>query len=277
MRMPLSSCWFKNAGRLMALSVGGRIRALGFMAVAVLTAVQSNGAEAKGVCVQPVPRAVVKLLERVQASSMQLGSALGTVNYLVSQYCLDQTEIPITDMTENVGSGCTMQSGLLNRERVYWADCSAGSLAALIRSFPAAIASGSSPGIGTGGPFVPPTITPALATPPPGRWKHNDSVVALNARENDRTFVYQEPRPGMAAQGVKPGETLFVGKFKSMRYEGVAYIFSKKCGKKPYQVSGPVSSDYREVILSGKAPRFGTNCEDAGSVDDVLRFVWEEL
>jgi hypothetical protein len=98
-------------------------------------------------------------------------------------------------------------------------------------------------------------------------WDHNGSVMVLRAKGQVRRFHYHQPREGMRQAGVSQGTLLFKGRRHGDRYSGTAYVFSKKCGAVPYQVSGSVSDDQRRVELSGAAPVIGQNCS-------VLRYEW---
>src|SRR5437762_1384336 len=80
-------------------------------------------------------------------------------------------------------------------------------------------------------------------------WNHNGSSMSLVASGRSRTFIYENPRAGMREVGVGPGTVLFKGVRNGSKYSGTAYVFSKRCGAQPYQVSGDVSADDREVDL----------------------------
>ena len=108
--------------------------------------------------------------------------------------------------------------------------------------------------------------------PQPTLWEHNGSVVYLVARGSPREFYYKEPRPGMLEAGARPGSLLFRGTSESGRYVGTAFIFDRRCGQIPYQVSGPILDDYQRVVLTGQAPRVGANCSIRGYLADTLEF-----
>jgi clan AA aspartic protease (TIGR02281 family) len=110
------------------------------------------------------------------------------------------------------------------------------------------------------------------AAPQPTVWDHNGSVVYLVARGSSREFYYKEPRPGMLEAGARPGSLLFRGTSEGGRYVGTAFIFDRRCGQFPYQVSGPILDDYERVVLTGQAPRVGANCSIRGYLADTLEF-----
>ena len=102
-------------------------------------------------------------------------------------------------------------------------------------------------------------------------WNHNGSVMHLVTSGPKREFVYESPRQGMLDAGATPGTLLFSGELVDGQYVGTAYIFSRKCGKYPYQVAGRAESDGR-VVLRGDAPRVNANCQIEGYKHDVLEF-----
>jgi hypothetical protein len=103
------------------------------------------------------------------------------------------------------------------------------------------------------------------------RWDHNGSLVSLRAEGNTRTFVYDEPRAGIAAVGVRPGTILFKGEVVDGRYFGTAHIFTPACGAFPYAVEGMALGGER-VRLRGRAPRVDKSCRVIGYIDDILEF-----
>ena len=123
-----------------------------------------------------------------------------------------------------------------------------------------------------------PTPTAALPQPPAipfaGRtlWNHNGSVVSLAVSGNERRFYYQVPRQAMAEQGVKTNTLLFSGTLSGSNYRGTAYLFSRKCGSRPYTVEGPIVDDGRRVVLRGQATRIDANCQVIGTIVDEIVF-----
>src|SRR6187549_308717 len=106
-------------------------------------------------------------------------------------------------------------------------------------------------------------------------WNHNGSVMRLRADGDRRTFVYEQPRAGIASQGVERGTVLFEGSIsgEAGNYTGTAYVFSARCGKQAYAVTGELQDDGRRISLSGEAPRRDSStCAVQGSRDDDLVF-----
>ncbi|MEM8627858.1 MAG: hypothetical protein AAGF32_07960, partial [Pseudomonadota bacterium] len=103
-------------------------------------------------------------------------------------------------------------------------------------------------------------------------WDHNGSEMRLESDGRTRRFVYQRPRPGMQAAGARPGDILFEGQRTGSNYAGTAYIFSKRCGKSAYAVAGSVQRGEKRVVLKGRAPRLGNNCQRTGMRADTLVF-----
>ena len=103
-------------------------------------------------------------------------------------------------------------------------------------------------------------------------WNHNGSVMRLEAEGNMRRFVYEEPRPGMVRQGARPGDVVFEGERNRMTYSGTAYIYSRRCGRVAYPVTGNVAADQRAVVMLGQAPRLDRNCNVKSHRRDRLSF-----
>jgi hypothetical protein len=107
---------------------------------------------------------------------------------------------------------------------------------------------------------------------PANVWNHNGSTVYLVSKGQLREFFYQEPRQGLRDIGVVSGTRLFVGRSIDSRYEGTAFIFNRKCGQIPYQVSGPILDEYRRVVLEGSAPVVGSDCKVQATTPSTLEF-----
>jgi hypothetical protein len=103
-------------------------------------------------------------------------------------------------------------------------------------------------------------------------WEHNGSTLYLIADGATRQFHYNAPRAGMRQAGARPGALLFTGRSINGRYVGTAYIFNRRCGQLPYQVSGPILDNYERVVLTGQAPRVDAYCNILGSYTDILEF-----
>jgi len=110
------------------------------------------------------------------------------------------------------------------------------------------------------------------SSPEPTLWDHGGSVVYLIANGSMREFHYKEPRQGMLDAGARRGSLLFRGKSENGQYVGTAFIFDRRCGQFPYQVSGPILDNYERVLLTGQAPRVGSNCRIQGYFSDTLDF-----
>lgn len=103
-------------------------------------------------------------------------------------------------------------------------------------------------------------------------WNHNGSIMRLVATGKSRTFMYDNPRPGMRKAGAKQGDVVFEGTREGQSYSGTAYIYSKICGRKGYAVSGRVADDDRGVVLEGEVPVLDSDCKVKSTRRDVLRF-----
>jgi hypothetical protein len=114
------------------------------------------------------------------------------------------------------------------------------------------------------------------AAPPPAQetslWQHNGSVVTLTTQGSSIEIRYKEPRPGMVEVGAAAGALLFRGKIERGEYVGTAYLFVRRCGQFPYEVSGPVAETSDRFVLKGRAPRVGDNCRIKARYADTLEF-----
>jgi hypothetical protein len=109
----------------------------------------------------------------------------------------------------------------------------------------------------------------------PTYWDFNESVFSLVAKGQDRKFYYHAPREGLTAVGVTRGTLFFDGSRNGKKYSGNAYVFSKPCGPASYAVTGTVSDDEREVVLSGQAPRRNARCEVVNYVEEPIKLTLE--
>jgi hypothetical protein len=103
-------------------------------------------------------------------------------------------------------------------------------------------------------------------------WDHNGSRMALHSAGSARRFLYVKPRPGMVRAGAKPGDAVFEGEREGQIYRGTAFIFSPRCGRLPYAVTGSVAAGERRVVLEGRAPRLDDRCRVVGQRADTLVF-----
>ena len=82
------------------------------------------------VCIKPVPRAIKQLAEFATANPGDEETAFNNINFLVNKYCLVAFESIAETDQEQLGNGCTMKSGKLRGELVYWSTCPGDSNAA---------------------------------------------------------------------------------------------------------------------------------------------------
>jgi hypothetical protein len=108
-------------------------------------------------------------------------------------------------------------------------------------------------------------------------WSHNNSTMRLVAEGAERRFVYESPRAGLSAVGVRKGTVLFEGRKDGDRYVGEARIFHPRCGVHTYEVAGTVSPDQERVEMTGNKPDIDSACNVAGTKPDALVFEFVEL
>ena len=108
---------------------------------------------------------------------------------------------------------------------------------------------------------------------PESLWNHNGSVMALHAVGAEHVISYQEPRMGMRQEGVVSGTVRFKGTKSENTYSGTAFVFSRRCGAHPYQVTGTISADERQIAISGTAPAgFDAACRPVVYRKEVAHF-----
>lgn len=108
-------------------------------------------------------------------------------------------------------------------------------------------------------------------------WLHNGSLMRLKASGDSRAFYYEDPRPGLARIGVRPGTLLFRGVTTGASYIGEARVFSTECPGEAttYEVRGPVSPSQTQVTLRGSRPIF-QGCAPTGRfTTDTLVFTYD--
>lgn len=105
-------------------------------------------------------------------------------------------------------------------------------------------------------------------------WSHNGSQVRLVADGSNRTFIYEVPRAGLAEAGIAKGTVLFKGRKTRNSYIGNAFVSSKNCGARSYEVTGPVSDDQRQATLVGRAPIIDQTCIVRAYREDKLVFTF---
>lgn len=116
------------------------------------------------------------------------------------------------------------------------------------------------------------TLVTRASSQPVSYWNHNGSVVYLVTNGNIREFYYYRPRAGMREEGVEEGTLLFTGTVSGDTYDGTAYIFSARCGKRGYHVAGTIARDGARVVLSGAVMLLGGNCQPTRLKNDLLVF-----
>ena len=101
-------------------------------------------------------------------------------------------------------------------------------------------------------------------------WSHNNALVELVSLGNERIFRYLE----MYASTVpaSPGDIVFRGRRTGRTYSGTAYLFSSRCARVGYQVSGYITNGESRVVMTGRAPRRNARCQIIGYRSDTLVF-----
>ena len=69
-------------------------------------------------------------------------------------------------------------------------------------------------------------------------YKHNGSIMRIEHNGNQVEIFYDKPRSSLSSLGVRRGTLLFSGKVTDDYLEGMANIFSAKCGIIDYYVYG---------------------------------------
>ncbi|WP_157100610.1 hypothetical protein [Rhodoplanes sp. Z2-YC6860] len=117
-----------------------------------------------------------------------------------------------------------------------------------------------------------PTAPRTAAVSKGSYWRHDNSIVRLEATGTERKFIFYKPSTGMSKLSAKPGDVRFQGRVVGSTYSGTATLFTEKCGRRPYQVQGPIENESRKVTLVGRAPRLDGNCRETGLRDMTLTF-----
>jgi hypothetical protein len=103
-------------------------------------------------------------------------------------------------------------------------------------------------------------------------WKSANSIMQLEARGINRKFFFYKPSGAELKAGAKAGSLRFDGQISGKGYTGTAFLYSEKCGRSAFQVSGEIENDDSRVILSGRAPHVDSNCRKIGRTDQTLIF-----
>lgn len=105
-------------------------------------------------------------------------------------------------------------------------------------------------------------------------WKHDGSIMRLQATGIGRKFLFYKPSDAALETGAKPGSLRFEGQISGKVYTGIAFLYSRKCGRLAFPVSGEIQNNEGQVTLSGKAPQVDGDCRAIGKIDDTLVFVF---
>jgi TIR domain-containing protein len=127
-----------------------------------------------------------------------------------------------------------------------------GGLVALVLLVAGAFALRENPGPGPsprGGGQAPATPLAPVCLDHGSLWDYDGATVFLQANSNDSARILYY------CQGDLAGRVLFSGQRNSNRYEGTAYVISKKCGSFPYDVTGQVLNGDKTVLISGVQPQ----------------------
>lgn len=103
-------------------------------------------------------------------------------------------------------------------------------------------------------------------------WNHNGSIMRLVTEGDSTRILYDAPREGLAGLKIKNGTVLFNGARVVNELKGTATTFSSRCPPRDFQVSGQFSSDQKQIVLKGQAPRLNSDCEVSGQRDETLKF-----
>jgi hypothetical protein len=109
------------------------------------------------------------------------------------------------------------------------------------------------------------------------QWNLNGSKVTLIVNGSHLKFIYTDPRAGLREEGVLPGTKAFDGTVSNGMYQGTEYVFSKICGTFGYHVSGYLSSDRRQITMSGQAPHINSQCQIVSYKNVEYDFILDEV
>jgi hypothetical protein len=115
----------------------------------------------------------------------------------------------------------------------------------------------------------PPSEDPA---PAGSYWKHGSSIMRLEATGLSRKFFFYKPSDDQLEAGAKAESLRFDGQISRKGYTGTAFLYSDKCGRSAFQVSGQIESNESRVILSGRSPQVDRDCREIGGSDQKLVF-----
>jgi hypothetical protein len=102
-----------------------RVACLG-VALAVLLLGSGLEARATGVCTQPVPMWIAQAMQKAGDNQAALQQTMTDMQRATDNFCRDYQQTPSADNSQDIGFGCTLYSGILYGERVYWSLCAGG-------------------------------------------------------------------------------------------------------------------------------------------------------
>lgn len=103
-------------------------------------------------------------------------------------------------------------------------------------------------------------------------WVYKGSQLRIVADGPRRRIVFVAPNQSLTDMGVAPGDVLFEGRREGNRYNGRAYVYTKRCRAKGYNVSGRVLPGESRVVVSGRKPISNRKCRTAYRQDVRLVF-----
>jgi len=103
-------------------------------------------------------------------------------------------------------------------------------------------------------------------------WKHDGSIMRLEATGPSRKFFFYKPSDDQLQAGAKAESLRFDGKISGKGYTGTAFLYSDKCGRSAFQVSGEIENNDGRVVLSGRSPQVDGDCREIGRSDQKLVF-----
>jgi hypothetical protein len=107
----------------------------------------------------------------------------------------------------------------------------------------------------------------------PSVWYHNGSLFTLSPEGPHLVMRYSEPRQGMRAEGVTRGTVLFEVARSGNDLSGMAYVFSRRCGRIPFRVTGEILPDGHHIALNGNPPTaLDTRCMPTAMRNDAAQF-----
>ena len=111
------------------------------------------------------------------------------------------------------------------------------------------------------------------AMPITSTWMVAGSTVGLYAKGEQRLLAYHDPSPELLARGIDAGTELFVGESPNGRdFKGSTWTTSERCDSVEFRVSGSMSTDGKQIVLSGTAPTFDDKCRRRGTHEETMVF-----